>query len=87
MKISPLVFLLAPAYGFVPTAKFGVKTALPMSTETESETKVREMFRLFIKEFLFQQAAHPFNIAMINKGFRKASRFRQAWCCHWKGPC
>jgi fructose-bisphosphate aldolase class II len=39
MKISPLVFLLAPAYGFVPTAKFGVNTALPMSTETSSEAK------------------------------------------------
>lgn len=40
MKISPLVFLLAPAYGFAPTAKFGgINTALPMSTETESETK------------------------------------------------
>jgi fructose-bisphosphate aldolase class II len=39
MKISPLVFLLAPAYGFVPTAKFGVPTSLNMATETASETK------------------------------------------------
>jgi len=39
MKISPLVFLLAPAYGFVPTAKFGARTALPMSTEAETEAK------------------------------------------------
>jgi len=48
MKISPLVFLLAPAYGFVPTAKFGARTSLSMATETESATKVRS-WNIFVK--------------------------------------
>jgi len=39
MKISPLVFLPALAYGFAPAAQTGFKTALPMSTETAGETK------------------------------------------------
>ena len=50
MKISPLVFLLAPAYGFAPSAKFQVPTtALNMATETAGETKVRStmMFPFF----------------------------------------
>jgi fructose-bisphosphate aldolase class II len=41
MKLSTaFVLLAAPAYGFAPTARFGVRqTSLMMSTETSSETK------------------------------------------------
>ena len=36
------LFFAAPAMAFAPTASFGVRSALKMSSETETEEKVRE---------------------------------------------
>jgi hypothetical protein len=38
------LFFAAPAMAFAPTASFGVRSALKMSAETETEEKVSEIF-------------------------------------------
>ena len=43
MKLSTALLLVAPVAGFAPVARFGRQSALKMSTETETETKVSRM--------------------------------------------